>query len=510
MNKSRQHIDKLLKERFGNHADPPPPAIWDKLESRLKEDTGKKPFSRYWPWLITTLVFLIAGGLFLLTNESDTTTVPQSQPKEVAGNPQPYTTNPLTVTNDSYKDPLKPKNAIDSRRPINNDHVHGLQHHSFNAYAHRPDEARETSTVSKNEGPLVPEHHAGQVERKMSNTPLSLAASGNRMSFRMQSRSPESKQLHLETLDNSLPANVHPINLIPDEAASEEIPGIEAADSLSPPKRKRNRLRFTAAIKGGFELGLSDHSASRFVLSPSLQLALNERVSISVQPGIKYGSAPPSNTLPAAQSYYRITGSSFDSISHIAFATPAGPGDDTIYRTYTYTQAHDSITVSYGMSSQHLLEIELPILLQFKLKKKITLLGGISLNYSNVPRISENKTEYQNIVRTHKDVYDPEIHFQSTPWPTAPPAASFESKFSYTSAPYSSYDPSVATNGPTHVVRLGYMAGLNWQPGKKTLIEAVIQQSISGGNNINKAVRPLYMQPYLRLAIGYVFGGAGK
>src|ERR1043165_4708759 len=66
MDQPKQNIDKILKDRFGSHAENPPAEIWESLEKRLTNGAaGKRGYSR-WFWvagLIVVLSLLVFFGV---------------------------------------------------------------------------------------------------------------------------------------------------------------------------------------------------------------------------------------------------------------------------------------------------------------------------------------------------------------------------------------------------------------------------------------------------------------
>ncbi len=65
-------IDDLFREELSEHAEVPPPRVWNALEQRLDKDKKRRVFPFRWYWFVGLLFFItVLAGYFALTDGSD-------------------------------------------------------------------------------------------------------------------------------------------------------------------------------------------------------------------------------------------------------------------------------------------------------------------------------------------------------------------------------------------------------------------------------------------------------
>lgn len=271
-------------------------------------------------------------------------------------------------------------------------------------------------------------------------------------------------------------------------------------------RRQREDNNSTAKVEGGvklgYEIGTQPTSANKFVMAAYVQYNAAPKVSILLQPAFKFGNTNLNTNFGTAQSFYNITNSLFDSSSRIGFGdslvTP-----DTIYRSYNYTQTHDSISIVNRLTSKVLWEIELPVMMKYQIARKLSVMGGFSLNLSKMLQIQQQQESF-SITRQETTEYGGVTAPAGGAFPPGPAPESFGNLFTYNTPHISTYTPTAAQNAPATMLRVGYMAGFSYQLGSRTMVDLLIQQSLGKPTAIpNAQIRSIYTQPYIRITLGY-------
>ncbi len=251
-------------------------------------------------------------------------------------------------------------------------------------------------------------------------------------------------------------------------------------DSL-PVQNNRKRLPIAFGFKAGYAVGTSKPSVNKVLFAPYLQYGLGNRFSLTLQPTIKYGTFV--GTLsPKEKSYYNTTGTTVDSQTITKNGHP--------FWQITYTHSYDSIIVQYKPAG-NTIEIALPLILQYHLKKGIFFDAGLDFALGKLITIEEQK---QTVPMTQTAV------FQIEKAGTHPPPDTSKS-FHHSVPPYAAYVPP----GPTDLspLRVGYLLGIGYEH-KKWLLEGYLQQSVLGLSGITQPdVKKAYQIPYLHFMLGY-------
>ena len=269
---------------------------------------------------------------------------------------------------------------------------------------------------------------------------------------------------------------------------------ITAADSVKKDSAT-HKNRFVIGVKAGVEMGVVTGGANKVVVSPYLQYKLSERLSLMVQPALKMAGLSTRN-VGTATNYYDVNpGTGSYKLTDSALLILVLTGDTLWNRNYEYTERYDSV-VKTNKTGGNYMEIELPLLLQYKVTKRLSVYGGVNTVYGNKLGVTEHtytakavpKTGYVN---TLAQFYAP------APTPTG-------TGITYTGSPLSGYTGPQYPSETGGLFRFGYMFGLSYEVRKRWLADVLVQQCIAqqnlvAGYNVN---RPLSV-PYFRFTLGY-------
>ncbi len=267
-----------------------------------------------------------------------------------------------------------------------------------------------------------------------------------------------------------------------------------AVDSVKSDTTTHNR-RFVFGIKTGIETGIVVGGANKAVVSPYLQYKFSDRLSLMVQPALKMAGYSTRN-VGNATNYYEVNpGTGSYKLTDSALLILVLTGDSLWKRNYEYTERYDSV-VKTNKTGGNYMEIELPLLLQYKVTKRLSVYGGVNTVYGKKMGVTEHtytakavpKTGYIN---TLAQFYAP------APVPTG-------TGITYTGNPLSGYTGPQYPSETGGMFRFGYMFGVSYELRKRWLADVLVQQCVAqqnivAGYNVN---RPLSV-PYFRLTLGY-------
>lgn len=281
-----------------------------------------------------------------------------------------------------------------------------------------------------------------------------------------------------------------------DEEASS---GGGGGGATSPEKTKRNKngLKLDAGLKLGYERGTASTTTNTFTGNLFLQWNISQKIALIVQPGIRYSSLSKID-LFSKQSFHEIIGQSLDS-AHVT-TTDTTQTVISIQRNYIYQNQYDSVVASFSIKPKQYVEIELPLLLQYKVADNFSLLLGGQLAFGKIIEIGSSTKYYKGGFKTDT-VSFAAITPDSTNYPNVP---SLTNHFSYNTPAFSTFDESKYKNPITNPARFGIMLGFSYELKKKILFDLMVRKNISSLNFIpNEEVRKIYNQPYFRITVGY-------
>lgn len=258
----------------------------------------------------------------------------------------------------------------------------------------------------------------------------------------------------------------------------------------------KRQSKFVYGIKGGFEGSVSSGAANKMLITPYLQYHLTDKLSLMVQPSLKLAGLRNRN-VGAASSYYNVKAGSGKYTLVDSSLTVLVFTNDTLWkRNYAYTETHDSIVKTNSVGGTYV-EVEFPLLLQYKLTSKLSIYGGLNTIYSKLLSVKENTTTIKDIAATGNtstllSIYAPAVLPNTT-------------GITYTGIPYSAYTgPAFPTSGEGGSVRVGYMLGFSYELRKRWMADVLVQQTfvkqnIQAGYNVNRSLSV----PYMRFTLGY-------
>lgn len=275
---------------------------------------------------------------------------------------------------------------------------------------------------------------------------------------------------------------------------------------------KKKPLPFGAGIKLGFSKGFDPTwYADKFVFAPYVEYGLPSGFSVMLQPAFLIGKAKTGAFANSDQVFYEIISNNFDSIAYVSrgaidssVITPNPP--DTVFRTYRYGQVYDSIHVGYKVTNTQQWDVEVPVMVKYKLNKTFAVIAGASATYSSVLRTKEEVTRYEGLSRKYEEIHAPQTFFvtaQGQEPPSGPPRKNANDLFPYNTAPFSNYQPRQITE-TNNFWRYGFMIGASATFRERLMVELMLHKSGVDVNAVpDKQLQRIYTQPYLRLMIGY-------
>ncbi len=275
---------------------------------------------------------------------------------------------------------------------------------------------------------------------------------------------------------------------------------------------KKKPLPLAAGIKLGFSRGFDPvWNANKFVLAPYIEYKLPSNFSVMLQPAFLIGNAKVGTFSNSDQVFYEIRSNSFDSIAYVSrgkidssVITPNPP--DTVFRTYRYGQVYDSVHVGYKVTNTQQWDVEVPVMVKYKVNKTFAVIAGASATYSSVLRTKEEVTRYQGLMKQYEEVHAPQTFYvtaQGQEPPAGPPRKAASNLFPYNTAPFSNYQPRQITE-TNNFWRYGFMIGASATFKERLMVELMLHKSGVDANAVpDKQLQRIYTQPYLRLMVGY-------
>jgi hypothetical protein len=259
-------------------------------------------------------------------------------------------------------------------------------------------------------------------------------------------------------------------------------------------KKIRKPLNMLIGVKAGYERGTNNFTASKYVGTIFGEVKFTNRLSFLLQPSIKIAQTN--------KAYTNTTGTYYQLGPDSTYATLYHATKDSITGTpvydYAYKQSYDSMIASI-QAQRRFIELELPFLFKYKLDNHFSVMLGINFTFGKLIALDNNLRTISGLTIT-----DTLLNYKDS----VAPAPS--SKFSHSgSTPFSSYTATSSTTPSP--IRFGYSLGLSYSFREKFLIDLLIQQNLSGYNNISDPeLRKIFSQAYIRLSLGYTIFGTHK
>ena len=535
MKNYRKHIDDFFREKLGWYSETPPPDVWDDLDGRL--DT-LKPIVRHFPYRVLWHFAIVSGILVLgvsmaskiyhnqsnssnsqiaanISNVPQTTSGGNITTKENNGvidasatNEAPTEATKLDASVNKNGNtvatttPLPTKTLSDIALPTGNDRQANKSNKTTNTITTK--DKNVTAKNIKGEAAMKKDAAVNQstiagIERT---TPQNPEHNNYNSSLSNKGEAKESlnKLQGGNTEHNDEPAagnKTQPVQnaMKKDSTTAKKTIAEEKKNTHTHPLWLK---RFEAGVKMGYERGMDNQAATKYIVSPYLQYNLSKKLSVMTQPAAKYATLA-GKKVGTDNSYTQMNadGKVVQDGPSVITTVVDGGNVDTFYKTkYTYSQSHDSIVKSYRRGGSYT-EFEIPLLLKYSLTPKLAVYGGVNIIFSKVTAITEHTFAKKGIVKS----FDTTITTQGSVG--TPPSVS--SMAPYISTPFFDDGNSLGYSRPQESkITVGYMLGFSYKFSHRWLFDALMTQSpykpyIVGGYNANAPIS----LPYFRLTAGY-------
>jgi hypothetical protein len=267
-------------------------------------------------------------------------------------------------------------------------------------------------------------------------------------------------------------------------------------------------LQADIVFKTGYERGFDATTISKFVLAPTINVKLSKKLGLIFQPAVKLGGVN-NRQMNDARSYHSIVSSYVDSVNEFNTIPNAQTGVYVGYvrEKYLYKQTHDSVVVSHKYDRRALVELDLPVMLSYKLLKNMSIYGGPVLSYSNIAMVNTQVNTYAGATLL-------DSAYSQYRKPTTKPtekAPLIEDIFTYNTDNITTYNSAAYANTTANKFRMGYTLGASYFVNNNISVDISMQQNLSRLGYIpNAGVRNLYKQPYVRFMVGYKLYGNKK
>lgn len=250
-------------------------------------------------------------------------------------------------------------------------------------------------------------------------------------------------------------------------------------------------------FKAGYERGIDKTTLSKFVAAPAVTVKLGKKLGLVFQPAVKVGGVNRKD-LNDRQSYHSVQSSYVDSVMEFKQVTSAQGVPSNFIRTkYLYQQTHDSVVVSHSYDRRAIVEVDLPLMLSYKVANNVSVYGGPVFSFGNMAQVNTQTNTYTGATRIDSVYSAYRLLGTSSTGP-----ASVDDVLKYNTKNYNTYKEAAYANAPSKL-RMGYTAGVSYTA-KNLSIDFSLQQNLSRLNYIpNAGVRNIYLQPYVRFMLGY-------
>jgi hypothetical protein len=273
-------------------------------------------------------------------------------------------------------------------------------------------------------------------------------------------------------------------------------------------EKVREPIQADVFFKAGFERGFDQYSISKFVIAPSFEFKLADKLSLMLQPAIKVG-ATNRKEIGQTRSYHDVTSSQMDSNFTYtqSYNSITGVTYESINAKYYFREIYDSVVVSHSVAKRAVVQVDMPLMLSYRVANNVSVYGGPVVTYSSVPKISTQITRYQGCIL--RDTVSENGDFLADM--RTPSEVQEGHSFEYNTSDYKDFDAAPYANPTVNKLKVGAMAGMSMNLKNKVSVDLSLMQNFSGMNYIpNAGVRNLYLQPYVRFMVGYKLNGKRK
>lgn len=345
--------------------------------------------------------------------------------------------------------------------------------------------------------PMVPQADISRYEplitRSKNNGSNMIAAAGKQIAAPVANAATHAETLAAHASQATAPNGNEATSTTP--AASTATP----ADTTTENKRPRNPIKWSYGLKTGYDFSLNKYSAGNALLGAYLQAHISKRMSVILQPTVKYTNMK-RTTLDGTASYYDVKNSSVTAL-HIITPEGADAQGNPVYniiRRYFYAQQYDSVVVTRTIRPKQYAEFELPLLLQYKLTKALSVTGGISANFSKLVQAEREESRFKGMMR-----YDTAVFAKVNESSPAPEIPGIETRIKYNYGTYAGY-LAQQQEDPVNNLRFNYMLGINYALRNGLSFDVLMLSILGNANYINdNDIRKIYKTPYIRIGVTY-------
>ena len=252
--------------------------------------------------------------------------------------------------------------------------------------------------------------------------------------------------------------------------------------------KEKKKTDIQIGTKIGLEMGFGNYASDKITGAVYASLNLSDNLCLMIQPGIKVARL--NQTIDYGTKPYIANGTKAYNDTLEAYG--ATHAQDLYY--FHYYQVYDSVAVRRKTTTSYI-GLETPILLKYAVSKRVSLLGGVTLDMSRIITVNETIVSSQQYQTSPSARYDLETQSEFN-------ARLDTVHFSHPSPYYTKLQQ--ANSNP---IRWGYMLGIDYNIKERIFLELMMTQTISSQTYIPDAnVRNLYTQPYFRFSVGYRLG----
>lgn len=332
------------------------------------------------------------------------------------------------------------------------------------------------------------------ITRSKNNGSNMIAAAGKQIAAPVANAATQTENLSTPATQAAAPNGSEVVN-----APATAAPSTTPADTTTENKRPRNPIKWSYGLKTGYDFSMNKYSAGNALLGAYLQAHISKRMSVILQPTVKYTNMK-RTTLDGTASYYDVKNSSVTAL-HIITPEGADAQGNPVYniiRRYFYAQQYDSVVVTKTIKPKQYAEFELPLLLQYRLTKALSVTGGVSANFSRLVQAEREESRFKGMMR-----YDTAVFTKVNESSPAPAIPAIETRIKYNYSPYADY-LAQQQEAPVNNLRFNYMLGINYALHNGLSFDLLMLSILGNANYINdNDIKKIYKTPYIRLGVTY-------
>ncbi len=510
-----KHIDDFFREKLGRYRETPPPDVWEALDKQLDGLIPSATAPRHsLRWLghvamvaivaaiSVPLVKKIAGARHEVVKTEAIAISPEVKAETSMEGTLPNTIDPSSANNAEKKVVSGPaqneRQTTAERGSVANT---GVTSNGPGTGSKHKEEHGTTRSVTQSATAKATKSHYRKVKNRRHGDAVSdkSTVAGNEGKAKSSETSAATNNYNSSAGNDAVVTNEAEKHAAQPSEKAQPVAKTGKKESIRKVAKKEQAPvvspfgRLEAGLKIGYERGFNNDAAQKYVVAPYLQYNLSPKIALMTQPAVKYAQLRTRN-IGQRETYYKLNhdGRTVQDGEPQQTGTIGGTG---VYTTkYTYSETHDLITKSYTAGGNYL-ELELPLLLKFKIGKKASVYGGANVVYHKFG-VTEHTAIQHGVVRSA------DFTTVTVGLPTSIPTGG---GLDYDGNSFSNYK-GPEYGSPRDKVNIGYMLGLSYECCNRWLLDALVEQTPSNRNmadgyNLNAPVSA----PYIRLSAGYKF-----